>query len=305
MSGEDERRLRDLLMRYGGQDSLGYFALRRDTRVVWSPTGEAAISYRVRSGVSLACGDPIGDPRDWSAVIDAWLAESHRHAGTPVVFGCGDLAGRAYRRHGLDAVEVGQEAIVEVAEVSLAGRQMRGVRQVAGRIERAGYRCDVAYQHDLPVSILEQAVAAARRWRDGQSARGASMDLARIGDRADDGCVFALAWDETGHLRGLLQFVPWGADGLCLDLMRRDRAADAGLIEFMVLTVAHRARGLGIRRLSLNLTAQRPFLDLGPTPRWRPRYLCLPPTSSVDQGVLEVVSPDMSDHFSLIDARSG
>ena len=45
-----------------GRDSLAYFALRRDKSVVWSPTGKAAVSYRVVSGVCLASGDPLGRP---------------------------------------------------------------------------------------------------------------------------------------------------------------------------------------------------------------------------------------------------
>ena len=40
-----------------------------------------------------------------------------------------------------------------------------------------------------------------------------------------------------GSLRALLSFVPWGTDGLSLDLMRRDRDADNGLVEFMVVSL--------------------------------------------------------------------
>ncbi|WP_237536721.1 phosphatidylglycerol lysyltransferase domain-containing protein, partial [Streptomyces sp. SID5785] len=65
LSPDDESRLRALLDKGGERDSLGYFALRREKSVVWSPTGKAAVTYRVVSGVSLASGDPIGDPEAW------------------------------------------------------------------------------------------------------------------------------------------------------------------------------------------------------------------------------------------------
>ncbi|CAM5426400.1 phosphatidylglycerol lysyltransferase domain-containing protein [Streptomyces hirsutus] len=65
MTGEDLRGLRALLERHGERDSLGYFALRRDKSVVWSPSCKSAVTYRVVSGVSLASGDPIGDPEAW------------------------------------------------------------------------------------------------------------------------------------------------------------------------------------------------------------------------------------------------
>src|SRR5208282_4139808 len=52
----DAARVRELLAKYGDRDSLGYFALRDDKSVIWSPTGKACICYRVVSGVMLASG---------------------------------------------------------------------------------------------------------------------------------------------------------------------------------------------------------------------------------------------------------
>ena len=74
LTGEDESAIRGLLELYGKNDSLGYFATRRDKSVVFAPSGRAAITYRVEVGVCLASGDPIGDPRAWPQAIDAWLA---------------------------------------------------------------------------------------------------------------------------------------------------------------------------------------------------------------------------------------
>ena len=40
--------------------ALGYFALRNDKNVIWSPSAKSCVCYRVVSGVMLASGDPIG-----------------------------------------------------------------------------------------------------------------------------------------------------------------------------------------------------------------------------------------------------
>lgn len=37
LTADDEVKLRELLARHGGRDSLGHFALRRDKAVVFSP----------------------------------------------------------------------------------------------------------------------------------------------------------------------------------------------------------------------------------------------------------------------------
>ena len=87
LTGEDESAIRGLLELYGKNDSLGYFATRRDKAVVFAPNGRAAITYRVEVGVCLASGDPVGDPKAWPQAIDAWLACARRTAGRPGVMG--------------------------------------------------------------------------------------------------------------------------------------------------------------------------------------------------------------------------
>ncbi|MEK8173000.1 phosphatidylglycerol lysyltransferase domain-containing protein [Streptomyces sp. M19] len=93
-------RLRALLEKEGRRDSLGYFALRGDKSVQFSPTGKAAIAYRVVSGVALAGGDPIGDHEAWPGAIKKYLAECALHAWTPAVMGCSELGAQVWVREG-------------------------------------------------------------------------------------------------------------------------------------------------------------------------------------------------------------
>jgi lysyl-tRNA synthetase class 2 len=75
--------------------------------------------------------------------------------------------------------------------------------------------------------------------------------------------VLVTARRPDGSLCGLLQFVPWGSDGLSLDLMRRARDADNGISEFMVVVLACAGAELGVTRLSLNFAAMRAALENG------------------------------------------
>ncbi len=262
LSAADEGRLRELLASHGGRDSLGYFALRRDKSVVWSPSGKAAVTYRVVHGVLLASGDPIGDPEAWPGAIAAAVRLAHRHAWVPAVMGCGEQGATAWSRHGLDAYELGDEAVLDVPSFTLDGRPMRGVRQAVGRVGRAGYVAAVRRAADIPAAELAAMVAVADAWRGAGVERGFSMALSRLGDRADADCVVVSA-HQDGVLRGLLHFVPWGPDGLSLDLMRRDRTADNGLNEFLIAELLAACPALGVRRLSLNFAVFRSALERG------------------------------------------
>ncbi|MEV7686683.1 phosphatidylglycerol lysyltransferase domain-containing protein [Streptomyces bungoensis] len=263
LGADDEARLRELLDRHGERDSLGYFALRRDKAAMFSPSGKAAVTYRVVGGVSLASGDPIGDPEAWPGAIDAWLSEARRHAWTPAVMGASEEAGTVYARHGMDALELGDEAIVDLPDFTLEGRAMRVVRQAHNRVRRAGYTVRIRRHEDIPADEMAVLVDRADHWRDGTTERGFSMALGRLGDPADGRCVMLECRDAEGQPRAVLSFVPWGEHGLSLDLMRRDRDCENGLMEYMVVELLLRAEELGIRRVSLNFAMFRSVFERG------------------------------------------
>ncbi|MER5789861.1 phosphatidylglycerol lysyltransferase domain-containing protein [Streptomyces sp. NPDC001980] len=263
LSPEDESRLRGLLDRHGARDSLGYFALRRDKMAIFSPTGKSAVTYRVVGGVSLASGDPIGDPEAWPGAIDAWLTEARQHAWTPAVMGASEEAGTVYARHGLDALELGDEALVDIADFTLEGRAMRVVRQAHNRVRRAGYTVRIRRHEDIPADEMASLIDRADHWRDGATERGFSMALGRLGDPADGRCVMLECRDANDTPRALLSFVPWGEQGLSLDLMRRDRDSENGLMEFMVVELLLRATELNVDRVSLNFAMFRSVFERG------------------------------------------
>jgi lysyl-tRNA synthetase class 2 len=89
------------------------------------------------------------------------------------------------------------------------------------------------------------------------------MALGRMGDPADGECVMVECQDGDGTPRALLSFVPWGPHGLSLDLMRRDRGADNGLIEYMVIELIQRADEVTVEQISLNFAMFRSVFERG------------------------------------------
>ncbi|WP_117665541.1 bifunctional lysylphosphatidylglycerol synthetase/lysine--tRNA ligase LysX [Micromonospora sp. MW-13] len=263
LHADEEQRIRELLARHGGRDSLGYFATRRDKAAVFSPSGKAAVTYRVVNGVSLASGDPLGDPEAWGPAIEAWLDQARAYAWTPAVMGAGEAGARAYQRHGLKVLHLGDEAILLAREFDLDGRDMRPVRQAVHRVERAGYTARVRRHAEIPAGELAELARLATAWRDTDHERGFSMALGRLGDPADGDCALVEARDGDGRVRALLSLTPWGADGLSLDLMRRDRVAENGVTEFLVAALLGAAPRLGVERVSLNFAVFRSVFEQG------------------------------------------
>jgi lysyl-tRNA synthetase class 2 len=263
LTGEDESAIRGLLELWGKNDSLGYFATRRDKSVVFAPSGRAAITYRVELGVCLASGDPIGDPRAWSQAIEAWLALCQSYGWTPGNMGASSAGAKAFREAGLNALELGDEAILNTAEYRLSGRDMRGVRQAVTRARRAGLKVRIRRHYDIEPAEMAQVTSRADAWRDTDTERGFSMALGRLGDPADGDCLLVEAIGADDAVAAMLSLVPWGRNGVSLDLMRRAPQSPNGTIELMVSELALHAERIGISRISLNFAMFRSAFEQG------------------------------------------
>jgi len=261
MSEDDIENVRKLIRHDGEQDSLGYFATRRDKSVIWTENKKAGIAYRVQGGVMLASGDPFGEYSLWPDAIDAFLEEAKRYAWTPAVMGASDRGGEVWVEHaGMTAFEIGDEAIIKVKDFTLEGRPMANVRQMVNRIKRKGYSAYTARWSELDPAIKIELRALAKKWRYGAPERGFSMAMDRFGEEIDGETIITVA-TLGDEIKGLLYFVPWANDGISLDRMQRELGTDPGVNELLIVQSVDWARENKIEEISLNFAAFRSLFE--------------------------------------------
>jgi lysyl-tRNA synthetase, class II len=159
-SGSREIALRTLLAEYGDVDSLGYFATRRDKSSIFSPDLKAAVTYRVANGVSLASGDPVGDPTAWAAAIGQWKSEARYYGWLPAVVSASEAGARTYADAGLNVIVMGDEAILTTDRFTLANTSLSAVRHAARRAQRAGLTVTTRRQSQLSAAELAELTDA-------------------------------------------------------------------------------------------------------------------------------------------------
>ena len=259
----DDDALRSVVGASGG--TLDYFLLRDDKRVV--RVGGAALGYRYLSGVGLATGDPVGDPAAATAVFEAFVAECDQHGWRPAVVGTHERFRTAWEAAGLSAVTLGDEAVLQVADLRLSGRDRRSLRQAVNRIGRS-FSFDLVAVADLPPPERAELRHLSDRWLGFQPERGFAMALGRIADPRDGGVLVARARRDTdGELAAFLQLVPCER-GYSLDVMRRTRAAPNGLHDYLIVRTAEALAEHGLERLSLNFAVMRSLLAAGVVLPW-------------------------------------
>lgn len=260
----EEQCVRQALADHPG-DSLGYFSTRRDRSVL--VVENTILTYRVEKGVCLAAGDPIGPPVQWEAAARSFLAHAQNYGWVPAVLAASADGARAYSRAGLKVLHVGDEAVLNSRDYTLAA--LPEVQRSVAKLSALGYCVRIRSQSEIPEAELDALADFAEEFRAGESERGFSMALGRPKDPSDGGRVHVQALFPPGDgplastTAGLLSFVPWGANGVSLDVMRRHSSAENGITEFMVAGLMSEATSLGIASVSLNFAVFRSAFEQG------------------------------------------
>ncbi len=176
-SSPEERAAAEELVRAEGTDSLCYFALRRDKSYFFSPSGRSFLAYAVISGSAIVSGDPIGERAEFAELLLEFKRVALARAWRVGIINASEELLPVYRRVGLKAWYIGDEAIVRPADFSLDGRAIRKVRQSVSRIENAGYSesvIDVAEITDAQRAEIEEVSV---EWRGRAAERGFSMAM--------------------------------------------------------------------------------------------------------------------------------
>lgn len=260
-TAEEQELIKSLIKIDEFQDSLGYFATRRDKSVVWSKNKKAGIAYRVQNGVMLASGDPFGEYSLWPNAIKEFLKIANVHAWTPAVMGASDRGGEVWVENAdMLAIDIGDEAIIDVRRFTLEGKPMGNVRNMINKATRHGYSAKTYRWSELDTDTKQELKKLTKKWRYGADERGFSMSMDRFGEDIDSETVVTVAKNNS-QIMGLLYFVPWSHHSLSLDRMQRDKNAEAGINELMIATSVEYARSQDLKYISLNFAAFRSLFE--------------------------------------------
>jgi lysylphosphatidylglycerol synthetase-like protein (DUF2156 family) len=254
---ETRRRVRDLVSVSEG-DPLAPFALRRDKQYVFSPDGEAAIGYRVRLGVAVASGDPVGAPESWDAAIGEFVVMASRRKLRIAAIGAGERMHASWSGHGLGSVPIGRDVVLHRDTFTLSGRQYRNVRQAIQRTRNSGITVEFQREGELPTAVEQELRAVMARTR-GLNERGFSMILGNLFNGFEPDAVIAIARDADGRFVAAHRYLWAGKQDLSLDFPIRVEHAPNGVDERIAAEVVQWGAEHGVERVSL---AFAPFPDL-------------------------------------------
>ncbi|MBB6052865.1 phosphatidylglycerol lysyltransferase domain-containing protein [Armatimonas rosea] len=309
-----------------GCSSLARFVLFSD-KLYWFSAGGSVVGYALVGRSAVALGDPIGPTDDIAAAITGFVAFCTENDWEPAFYQTLPDHLDAYQAAGLQALGIGSEAVVDVASFTLAGRAVKSLRGGVGRLRKAGYTAEVLSPPYSP-ELLRQLKAVSDDWLHQQHGGEKRFSLGWFDEAYLNDGPLAVVHDADGTLVAFANVIPeYQKSESTIDLMRRRRDAESGVMDLVFVTLFEWAREQGFATFNLGLAplsgvgqdADDPLVERVLNlvfrsggrfysfeglhaykkkflPTWEPRYLIYRSSLALPQAAAAVVRADNPGH---------
>lgn len=239
-----------------GANAVDYFSTLPG-RAIWTdPDGRGVVAFRLIGATALVVGDPVAPKDAMQDVLKRFLDHCRSHGWTPAFYQTLESTLPIYRVHGLQAMAIGREAIIDLLSFTLDGKRLANVRHSVTHAERAGIIVRLLAGDDLDDDARHDIMSISEEWLAGKggSELGFTMGQVTRDGHTTPGARVALAYDGANRAQAFITVVPAGGGrGWMLDLMRRRGDAASGTMDLLIARTALALRDEGYGMFSLSL----------------------------------------------------
>jgi phosphatidylglycerol lysyltransferase len=251
---EEERARGWEIVRAHGQTSLARIALL-DDKLFFFSSGGSLISYVLENRVALAIGDPIGPKDDIEHAILSFKEFCSQNDWFPAFYQVCETNLEIYKAMDFHALLIGHEAIVDLAQFTLEGRENKTLRNSHNKLARLGYHYDVI-QPPYSARMLRELNFISNDWLAARGATELRFSLGWFDNAYLNTCPILLVRDREGFIEGFANLVTeFQANEIAVDLMRYLQHSESGLMDFFFVSLFQWAGERGFSSFNLGLSA--------------------------------------------------
>jgi phosphatidylglycerol lysyltransferase len=320
-TSEERQKARQIVEAYGCT-SLARLLLLNDKLYYFSQAG-SVIGYVVEGRIALVLGDPIGPATDVAACISSFAAFCTRNDWQPAYYQVLPDNLKAYQALGYHTLCIGNEAIVDLSNFSIAGGDKKNIRTGVNRMRKLGYQADVL-QPPHSETLLVELRQISDEWLTSVKGTEKRFSLGWFDEDYLNSTPVIVIRSPQGYIDAFANILPeYQANEVGIDLMRHRPLAEKGQMDFLFVSLFEWAKEQGYATYNMGLSGlsgigEKPadpaieralhyvyehvnqfynFKGLHEfkgkfDPRWSPRYLVYPNITSLPAVTIAMMRAD-------------
>jgi phosphatidylglycerol lysyltransferase len=255
-------RARDLYQKHGGGE-FAHLTFMGDKHLFWAADHQAVIAYGSVRDRLVALGSPCGT----DAGIDRAILDFRHFADTqdrkPVFYEVLEPDLSRYHDHGFDLFKLGELALVNLSEFSLAGKRWEDLRQASNRADKEKLTFTLVYP-PFDTALLTNLERVSDAWLADKGGTEKSFSLGSFEPLYLEWSPLALVHRDGELIAFANVLPPYGPGGhASVDLMRHVSDAPRSTMDFLFAKVMQWAKDQGHEVFSLGMA---PLSRVGDNP---------------------------------------
>ncbi|GAA0203313.1 phosphatidylglycerol lysyltransferase [Brevundimonas nasdae] len=249
-SPEDLTRARAVLDTAEEATPEAWLAMLGDKALLFSPSGNSFLTYRVRGRRWIVMGEPAGLKEERRELLWAFAEMADSYGGAAVFYSVSEAVLGDLATMGLAVRKVGETAVIEVADFSMEGKSKQNLRTAVNRAEREGGSFEVLPPGSVG-PIVDELRAVSDAWLKMHEGTEKAFSLGRFDPAYLDLTPLAVVRSE-GRIVAFANLLT-APDEAAVDLMRYAPDAPHGVMDYLFTRCTQWAKDQGMARFDLGM----------------------------------------------------
>ncbi len=253
---DDEREEAKALLQKYGRTSLDYFKVYFDKNIFIGNNGQCFLAYKIYYSYAVVLEGPIAastqDALDLVNEFEAFCKGSNLKA---FYYRVSEEDRLVYEGIGKKSILIGQEAIVDISNFSLEGRDKKSIRNAIKKTEGAGFFFR-AIEPPVREGLIQKIKQVSDEWlRVMERSEMAFSQGVFVADELKDQKIFTME-NEEGRVVAFANLVPDYAREECTyDMIRKSADAPNGVLDALIVNMMTYLHDKGYHYFNMGMAA--------------------------------------------------
>jgi phosphatidylglycerol lysyltransferase len=256
-----ERKLAEEITAQYGRSSLDFFKYWPDKTYFFSSSRQCYIAFRVGGGYAVVLGDPVGPEAEMESTIQKFVEYCTNNDWRIAFHQVLPDFLTIYKKLGFRKLKIGDDAIVDLTNFNLDGKEAKKLRHAINQLEKQGIKFT---RYDPPISseIMLQLKQVSDGWLQIPGRRERTFTLGLFDFEYVRSTPVYAAADKKGKIMAFMNSIPSFCKGeATIDLMRHLPDAPPGIMDFLFTKLFFAKKEEGFRRFSLGMAPMAGFSE--------------------------------------------
>jgi phosphatidylglycerol lysyltransferase len=248
-----EKEKADALLQQYGQSSVDYFKVADDKLFYFSKERRGFVSYRIEKGFAIVLEMPVCAEDDKNAVLKEFAVYCKRIGVKTVYYRVDEKDLTLFSIQKKKRLLIGQEAILNLAEFELTGKDKKSLRNGLNSLQKKGFTTSVYEPPHIP-ELMTSLKAISDEWLEAYDRSEMAFAQGVFEEEELQQQPLVITKNAEGEPIAFLNIIPDYAPGECTyDLIRKTADAPGGCMDALIIELINWGKRQEKKSLNLGL----------------------------------------------------